>query len=290
VYLLHGYTAKNTLWSGGGRVLKDLHIGEIADKLIAAHKIEPMILVAPDCYNKYRGSWYTNSPVTGQWEDFITKDLIGHIDAKYRTISKRESRGVAGHSMGGHGAIKIAMRHPELFSALYAMSPAWIVFSESVKAPFGKQLNEAAAAKTEADFEKLHWRAQAFIALAAAIAPNADKEPFPCELPVDASGNRLEPVWKRWLKQDLATTMLTKHRDNLLKYKAIAIDCGTKEDLLPMNIVFSRALDAAGVEHTFEKFEGDHINRVVTQLEEKVLPLFSATLEHSALQPAAAAP
>ena len=146
VYLLHGYGGKNSLWTGGGYV-EGLNIAAIADKLTETGDAQPMILVAPDCHNEYGGSWYTNSPVTGNWEDFVAKDLIGYIDAMYRTIPKRQSRGIAGHSMGGHGAIKLAMRHPELFSALYAMSPAAIDFNEILKKPFTKNFKEAAANK-----------------------------------------------------------------------------------------------------------------------------------------------
>ena len=80
--------------------------------------------------------------------------------------------------------------------------------------------------------------------------------------------------------------MLEMYGDNLREYRVIAIDCGSKEDLLAMDIAFSKALSAAGIEHTFEQFDGTHSDHVVSQLEEKVLPLFSKTLDHSGLQPA----
>lgn len=288
VYLLHGYTATNTFWTSS-RFVQNLNIATLADKLIASGDIEPMILVAPDCHNEYGGSWYTNSPVTGNWEDFVTKDLICYIDAKYRTIPKRTSRAIAGHSMGGHGAIKIAMKHPELYCALYAMSPAWVDFSGGVEEPFTKNFVEAAGAKKRNAFPNLHWRARAVIALAAAIAPNPHVKPFSCDLPLDANAERVEGAWQKWLQQDLSTTMLAKYADNLRKYRAIAVDCGTEEDLLPTIIVFVEALKKAGVEHTFEKFQGDHTNRVASQLEKKVFPLFSRTLKSANRQPAAIA-
>ena len=171
VYLLHGYTGTNKLWTNGAYI-EGLDIAKIADDLIAGGRIKPMILVAPDCHNKYRGSWYTNSPVTGNWEDFVAKELIRHIDANYRTIADRNSRGIVGHSMGGHGAIKLAMKHPGTYCALYAMSPAWVVFSEMRDSPWIERLTDAAEAKRQEDFAGLHWRSQAAIALAAAIAPN----------------------------------------------------------------------------------------------------------------------
>ena len=181
--------------------------------------------------------------------------------------------------MGGHGAIKIAMQHPDLFSVLYAMSPAWVVFQEVFKVPLAEPIVEAVQADERGDFSEIHWRGQACIALAAAAAPDAKCEPFFGRLPVDADGNRITGIWEKWLEHDLATKMLTKYGDNLRGYTAVAIDCGSEEGLLPMNIIFSGALKEAGIPHTFEEFEGTHTNRVASQLEEKVLPLFSKTLQ-----------
>ena len=65
---------------------------------------------------------YSNSPTTGDWETFITEDLIHYIDGHYRTIANRESRGLAGHSMGGYGTLRIGMKYPELYAAIYPMS------------------------------------------------------------------------------------------------------------------------------------------------------------------------
>jgi enterochelin esterase-like enzyme len=57
------------------------------------------------------------------FEKFIWQDLVGYIDAHYRTIPNRTGRGLVGHSMGGYGASRIGMKHPEVFGALYIMSP-----------------------------------------------------------------------------------------------------------------------------------------------------------------------
>jgi len=268
--------------------VKELSIAEIADKLITTGRVQPMILVAPDCHNAYRGSWYANSPVTGNWEDFVTRDLVHCIDAEYRTIPNRTSRGIAGHSMGGHGAIRLAMKHPELHSALYAMSPAWDVFAETIKNPYTTDFI-AARTKRRDQFGGLLWRAQACIALAAAIAPNPKAKPFFGELPLDANGKLVQAAWKKWLRNDLATTMLAKYRDNLRTYKAIAIDAGSKEDLFPMIVMFSKALKKAGAKHSFEMFDGTHVDHVASQFETKVLPLFSRTFQSAELLRAAPA-
>ncbi|MGC3946212.1 MAG: alpha/beta hydrolase-fold protein [Chryseolinea sp.] len=114
IYYLHGYTGTDSIYAG----MKD-----ILDRGIAENKIKPFILVQSNQYTLFEGSFYGNSSLTGNWSDFTAKELVTYIDANYRTMSSRESRGIAGHSMGGHGALKIAMLYPEVFSSVYALSP-----------------------------------------------------------------------------------------------------------------------------------------------------------------------
>src|ERR1041384_4393782 len=116
VYFLHGYgigaaAYTNLLWAS-----------DAADKTAANGTAKEMIVVFPDSFTVYNGSMYSNSPTTGNWETFLTEDLVNYIDSHYRTIASRESRGLAGHSMGGYGTMRIAMKHPEMYAAIYPMS------------------------------------------------------------------------------------------------------------------------------------------------------------------------
>lgn len=69
-------------------------------------------------------SFYVNSPVSGNWEDHIVKEVIPLIDQTYRTKPDADSRGLSGFFTGGFGALNLALRHPDTFSAVYAMSPS----------------------------------------------------------------------------------------------------------------------------------------------------------------------
>jgi len=112
VYFLHGYAAHaETYW-------KSLSVPAAADATIADGSAHEMILVLPDAFTVYDGSMFSNSPTTGDWETYIAKNLIEYIDNRYRTIADRGARGLAGHSMGGYGTMRIGMRHPEAFSVL----------------------------------------------------------------------------------------------------------------------------------------------------------------------------
>ena len=116
VYLLHGYGLN------AERYVAAFGIPDKADKDVAAGTAKEMILVNPDAFNKYNGSMYSSSPTNGDWETFITQELVAYIDSHYRTLATRESRGLAGHSMGGYGTLRLAMKYPEVYSSIYAMS------------------------------------------------------------------------------------------------------------------------------------------------------------------------
>ena len=115
LYFLHGYTATAEAY------VTSLAIPDSIDRAVAAGGRE-MIVVIPDAFTKYSGSMFSNSPTTGDWETFIAQDLTTFIDKRYRTIASREGRGLAGHSMGGYGTMRIGMKQPAAFAALYAMS------------------------------------------------------------------------------------------------------------------------------------------------------------------------
>ena len=146
-----------------------------------------MIVVAANGFNAYGGSFYTNSPVTGNWEDFIVRDLVGNIDANYRTIARAESRGIAGHSMGGYGAMMLAMKHPELFSAVYALSPCCMVMDNdmseaNVAWPHILSLTSRDQLKEKPQSPQ-DFFSIVFVALSAAMSPNPSKPQFFVDFP-----------------------------------------------------------------------------------------------------------
>jgi S-formylglutathione hydrolase len=116
IYFLHGFA--DTPAKGVAEIVQ-----EHMDKLLATQTIEPMIVVAPNGLNRLLGSFYVNSQVTGNWEDYVARDVVAYVDSHYRTLPRPESRGISGHSMGGYGALMLGFKHPDVFSFIYAMSP-----------------------------------------------------------------------------------------------------------------------------------------------------------------------
>jgi enterochelin esterase-like enzyme len=117
VFALHGYSIGAEQWS------KEIHVPQTIEGAFA-QGAQDMIVVLPDSKTVHNGSMYSSSATTGDFEQFISRDLVAYIDAHYRTIRTRVSRGLVGHSMGGYGASRIGMKHSDVFGALYIMSPA----------------------------------------------------------------------------------------------------------------------------------------------------------------------
>lgn len=268
VYFLHGYYR-------GTLAYREYFLG--MDRQIKYNGINPMIIVLPNSFNKYKGSFYTNSEVTGQWEDFIVQDVIAFMDSNYRTIASAEGRGLAGHSMGGYGTFMLAMRNPDIFHAVYALSAADLDLYLVILGEMGPYLIPAVQAGAD-EFSALHWQAMAHIAAAAAFAPNPDLPPFYGELPVTATGELIDSVWQKWLEHD-PTSMLPVYLDNLLNLQAIQFDCGTSDFLFDSNVSFSKALDNYNVEHVFLEYDGDHENQLSDRISNHLIPFFSDILD-----------
>jgi S-formylglutathione hydrolase len=270
VYLLHGYTGTDLGYFGPtGR---QLHV--IAERVFASGAAREMILVMPNCMNAYGGCMYSNSITAGDWEGYVADDVVAYMDKNYRTIPSREARGLGGHSMGGYGAMRIGMKRPDVFSAIYALSSCCL--NEGTVRPGRDGQPSAAEAIKSVDEARGNRGAQGTLARAAAWAPNPANPPLFLDLPTK-NGVVVPEVAVKWAANS-PVAMLDQYVTNLKKYKAIALDVGLQDNLITSNQVLVERLKRYGVAHTFETYEGDHNNRIPQRLEQKVLPFFSQQL------------
>jgi S-formylglutathione hydrolase FrmB len=269
LYLLHGYGRTVENWAP----FIDLPGG--ADRDIASGAAKKMIIVIPDANTAYGGSMYSSSPTTGDWEAYITEDLVSYIDSHYRTIATRESRGLAGHSMGGYGVWRIAMKHPELYAAIYAASPCCLM--NNPRPPQAQDRPAAAPAPAAAPQNPDGGHpVNVQYGEAAAWSPNPQNPPLFFDLPVKAGVFNASAA-ARWVANSPAA-MIDQYVPNVRKYKAIAMDVGLQDSLLESIRDFNASLDRLNINHSFETFEGDHSDRLKNRIEQKILPFFSANL------------
>lgn len=286
VYLLSGIGDPNTVWV---KAWDDRNPGygtipELMDSGVAAGLLQPMIVIIPDAQTKFPGSFYTNSPVMGRWEDFIAVDLVAEVDRRYRTIPRPEARGLAGHSMGGHGAIKIAMRHPEIFSVAYGMNPAVLGWGEDVSPANPAFAKVLALAGPEALPDDPY--VFAIIGIGQAFSPDPKRPPFFTDFPFQRRNGHLVPAspgYEAW-SREMPLSMVTAHAPNLKRLRGLRFDSAFVDEyphIPPTSRALSDSLTARGVPHTFEMYNGDHRNRLwgrMGRLYTEVLPYFSQLL------------
>jgi S-formylglutathione hydrolase len=279
VYLLHGYIGNDLGYFGPtGR---QLHV--IAERVFASGSAREMILVMPNCYNTYAGCMYSNSVTAGNWEGYVAEDLVAYMDKNYRTIANREGRGLGGHSMGGYGTLRIGMKRPDVFSALYALSSCCL----NEGTPRGGRAGQPSAAELVKSMDDVRAAraaggragggAEGTLARAAAWSPNPANPPLYLDLPT--KNGEVVPAVAAKYAANSPVAMLDQYVPNLKKYKAIALDIGLQDNLITSNKVLVEAMTRYGIPHTFETYEGDHGNRIPQRLEEKVLPFFSKHLK-----------
>jgi enterochelin esterase-like enzyme len=291
VYFLHGYTATAEAY------VRFLGLPQAVDGAIAGGSRE-MIVVLPDAFTKWSGSMYSSSAATGDWETYVAHDLVAYVDAHYRTLAKRESRGLAGHSMGGYGTWRIGMKRPDVFGALYAMSSCCLLIDparggdavmraarerapaqggERPAPPPSQQTSPQPSQQTPPPRGPAAGFANALSAQAAAWAPNPDNPPDFFDLPT--RNGEVDPlIAAKWLANS-PLLMVDQYVPSLKRYRAIALDVGNMDPLGADNVKLDAELTRQHVEHGFEQYEGDHGNRVKERFASKVLPFFSRHLD-----------
>ncbi len=263
VYFLHGYFATADAYEN---LVK---FQEAVDEAAAAGN--ELIVVLPDAHTKFKGAMYSNSVTTGDFEGFVTRDLVGHIDSAYRTLAKPESRGLAGHSMGGYGTLKIVMKYPGIYSSMYAMAPCCLSPSNITL-----EQAKAAAAMTAEEIEQAGFGEAAAAASLAAWAPDPNNPPN--FIAVDEADGKLGPVVTARLHANSPLVLLSQSVPQLKALKAIAIDVGDKDFLLADDTAMHEELTRFGVAHDWEVFDGDHGNRVASRMRSDLLPFFGTHL------------
>lgn len=271
IYYLHGFTGTDSIFD---------QMKLILDRAIKTNKIRPFILVQANHYTLFEGSFYSNSPLTGNWIDFEARELVAYMDKNFKTKAHRDSRGIAGHSMGGYGALKISMLYPDVFSSVYALSPGLLAFVKEF-GPNGGSFKELARISSIEQLKKSYYP-KVLVAVGRAWSPNLNRPPFFCDLPFTYEGDSLvvnQPILEKW-QQNMPVHMVNKYADNLRKLKAIKLDWGRNDaSRFPVQCgMFSQALENLGIQHYAEEYIGDHVNKIWTmdgRVYNDVLPFFN---------------
>jgi S-formylglutathione hydrolase FrmB len=246
IYFLHGSGGNHTSYPG---------IFPILDSLITNDLIKPVIVVVPDGSSApYLGSNYSNSALYGMFEDYIAIDVINYIDLNYNTIPSKEKRAIMGHSMGGEGAMRIALKHPDLYSGVAShsgiLSDRFIDFIGPLVLAEMDSTNQIKPING--------YLSQALFTAAGGKSPNMKNPPYFVDLPIDNNGNLIDSVFEKW-QQSSPEFLVTKYnQDSNLQFY---FDCGTDDPILEYTKIFADTLKSRMIPFEFQSFKGGHSDK-----------------------------
>jgi enterochelin esterase family protein len=269
LYCLHGYTGDAAALVSARPW--ETNVVQWMDRLVSAKRMPPAILVIVDGFTRLGGSQYVNSIHNGDYATYTVRDVIGHVDATYKTIGAEGGRAVFGKSSGGFGALYLSMQYPGTFAA----------FASHSGDSYFEYAHPRAFPDVHRTLEKHQWNIEAFVVhfdglnkrqpaeystmemlgYAAAYSPRSGNA-FDLDLPIDRETGELNrAVFDRWLQFDPARMCLRKKAE-LARLRLRYIDCGRKDEYgldIGARIMASRMREL-GLEVRHEEFDDDHRN------------------------------
>jgi hypothetical protein len=268
IYVIQGYTGQVDMWFN--RSPFEPTMIERLDRLFAEGDTPASIVVLVDAWTSYGGSQFINSPSTGRYMDHLCDEVVSFVDERYPTIADSRHRGLTGKSSGGYGAMVVSMLRPDVFGAL--ASHAGDALFECCYLPHFpdvvRKLRDEFESSWTVFFER--WRAaerfdfELFGALevygyGACYSPD-ETDPPKALMPFEVGTGRLvDEVWERWLAWD-PVRLAPRHLDGLAAMRLIYLDAGRSDEYyLDLGAqAFGRVLEAGGIGHELELFEGKH--------------------------------
>ncbi len=259
---------------------------KVFDEAIAAKVIPPCIFVVADFSTPLGPSWYVNSSVTGDWDDFAVKELVPYMDTNFRTLAKSSSRAIIGNFIGGYGALRLGILHPAVFGTVYAMHPVGTGSGVEVftSRPDWALLEHATSLSQvqNAGFSTL------FLSMFQAFLPNTAAAPLYVDLPVEETSGKFLVNAQRMAQlrsRFFISELVPQHLEQIKQLRAIKIDWPRTDsiyDHVYANQALTHLLNEYGIEHEAEEFNGiggDAYWGKNSRMTKEVLPFLSEHLE-----------
>jgi S-formylglutathione hydrolase FrmB len=268
VYFLHGFTGSARGWVNVSPFQPS--VPERLDALVAAGAVPPSIGIFVDGWTRLGGSQWIDSAAIGRYREYLARDVVAFVDARYRTVPRAEARAVVGKSSGGYGALVMGAHHPDVFGHL-ACHAGDAGFEYCYLPDFPRAAAALQGTDPAAWLEDMLRRARDarlrgddhtvlnVVAMAAAYSPRAGA-PLGLELPFDLATARLrDEVWARWLAHD-PVRFVPAALPSFRQLRSIYLDCGTRDEF---NLRWGarmvvEALRGAGVGVEHEEFDDGH--------------------------------
>lgn len=280
IYVLSGIFDRADVW------VDHFKIPELLNEMIMEQRVPASIVVFLGGRNRLGGGFYRNSPVSGNWGDLVAHELVTRIDSTYRTLDHRESRALAGHSMGGYGAIHAGMERPEVFATVYGISPCCLAPVEDLgqgNPVWGRIGALESWDQVKAAAENRDFYLVAGLGVLTAFLPNPDRPPFLVDVPYGVRRGEsviLDPPFTTWMER-FPLYRLSDRREALLSLRGLGLEYGITDQFphIPTGSRrFSQRLAELRIPHLFEVYEGDHREKVRERMEQAILPFLARRL------------
>jgi S-formylglutathione hydrolase len=256
IYFLHGL---------GGNHRSATALIKVADSLLTNGVIGPFILIGADnSCTTFIGSQYMNSIILGNYEDFMTTDLIAWVDSSFRTIAEKGGRTLMGTSMGANGSFRYGILHKDKYRALAAHAGCL----DMLDSLFIRSISTRVLSENQPgppyffDYENSGGATRTTFSVSAAWSPNINSpqkhiNPRVVEFPVDENGLLIDSVLTKWNNSNISEMIgLLTPADSV----GIFFGCGSIDQWLyyPMNIRFKSILESKNLPYVFYDYDGDH--------------------------------
>lgn len=226
LYLLHGHTGHHTSWLTYAKLPPD-----------TATRLEAIVVLA-DGGNGFYVDWHgAEGARPNRWQAAIVDDLIPAVDRRWRTRAERGGRAIGGLSMGGYGAVTLALRHPDLFAVAFSSAGA-LRFAERAR-------EELRSGVDDWNRPELWSKDERPPVAIAGFATQRERTPHGRVFLTDAQTRAFDPF-------DLA------RRIDPRRAPFLHLDCGLQDGLLPETRAFADLLHARGIKHSLVLMLGDH--------------------------------
>lgn len=258
----------------------------VFDQAIEKKILPPSIVVTPDLTTPLGPSWYVNSSTTGNWDDFVVKELVPYIDSNFHTLATSSSRAVIGNFIGAYGALRLGMLHPDIFGTVYAMHPVGTGSGVQVftARPDWKLLENA----TSLDQVRNAGFSTLFLTMFQAFLPDTAKAPLYADLPASSTVNGVEVNAEQMSKlrsRFFIAELVPQNVEHLRSLRGLKIDWSrndANEDHIYANQALTHLLNEYGIQHEAEEFngmgEGDPYWGKSARMLTEVLPFLAANL------------
>ena len=246
------------------------------NNLMATGGMEKTLIVMVDASNLFGLSHYSNSPTHGNFETFITKELVRFVDQHFRTIPNHKGRALVGQCMGGYGALRLGMKFPSVFSNVAGITPLeytveGIFFIAQMMLYEDQVFGYSGPTVPYNAYYPFKFMTSAMYGASSAWLPNPDNPPYYLDLPFsyaeDGTPILNEERVRKLMEQQLIN-LVPKYEHGLQKLNSIYFDAGLYDELglTQTSINLHNLMEELGIEHEFETYEGGHVSHIYDRI------------------------